>query len=112
MDAVLFSVMPSPVGALTLRWSADALTGLSFDSSASRTRRRAWTQDDAALAPVRSQLEAYFSGERTAFDLPLAFAGTPFQQRVWKALLEIPYGTTTSYGELAERVGRPKYPGA
>jgi len=53
------------------------------------------------------QLEAYFAGELTAFDLPLAPGGSQFQQRVWAALQEIPYGRTESYGELAERIGSP-----
>ena len=53
------------------------------------------------------QLEAYFAGELTTFDLPLAPRGSGFQQRVWAALQEIPYGRTESYGELAERIGSP-----
>src|SRR5689334_4045169 len=53
------------------------------------------------------QLTAYFAGRLTQFDLPLAMAGTEFQQRVWRALVEIPYGETRSYGELARGIGRP-----
>ena len=53
------------------------------------------------------QLTAYFAGELDTFDLPLAPRGTPFQRTVWAALQEIPYGETTSYGELAEQIGRP-----
>ena len=53
------------------------------------------------------QLDAYFAGELTRFDLPLAPLGSDFQQRVWAALREIPYGRTESYGELAERIGSP-----
>src|SRR5689334_20263066 len=56
---------------------------------------------------VIEQLDAYFTGRLTDFDLPLALAGTPFQRQVWAALQEIPYGETVSYGELAERIGRP-----
>lgn len=54
------------------------------------------------------QLDEYFSGKRTAFDIPLLFAGTDFQKRVWHKLLEIPYGLTLSYGELAKQLGIPK----
>lgn len=61
-------------------------------------------------AEVASQLDAYLAGERTEFDLPLAPLGSPFEQSVWTALQEIPYGETVSYGELALRIGRP--PGA
>ncbi|MEO0558749.1 MAG: methylated-DNA--[protein]-cysteine S-methyltransferase [Bacteroidota bacterium] len=62
--------------------------------------------DGTDSEPAR-QLEAYFAGERTVFDLELAPEGTPFQQQVWAALGEIPYGQTISYGELATRLGRP-----
>ena len=62
---------------------------------------------DELLETATRQLEEYFSGSRTEFELPLAAEGTPFQQRVWAALREIPYGETWSYGELAEHIGRP-----
>ena len=65
-----------------------------------------WNHDDAAFGDVVSQLGEYFEGRRRQFDLPLAPAGTPFQQRVWSALLDIPYGETISYGELASRIGQ------
>ncbi len=54
------------------------------------------------------ELQAYFAGERRTFDWPLAPAGTPFQQAVWAALREIPYGETRTYGQIAARIGRPK----
>ncbi len=60
-----------------------------------------------ALRTAAAQLEEYFSGTRTSFSLPLAPRGTAFQLDVWKALADIPYGVTTTYGELARRVGRP-----
>lgn len=53
------------------------------------------------------QLQEYFAGKRTAFDLPLELEGTPFQLAVWKAMLEIPYGETRTYGQLAAAIGRP-----
>ncbi len=65
-----------------------------------------WEQRDDAFDDVGTQLMEYFDGRRRQFDLPLAPNGTPFQQRVWKALLDIPYGETISYGELAARIGR------
>ena len=65
-------------------------------------------EPDAEPFPLlRRQLGEYFAGERTAFELPLAPAGTPFQRIVWDALLAIPYGETRSYGELAAAVGKP-----
>ena len=54
------------------------------------------------------QLEEYFAGERKTFDVPLDLWGTPFQQEVWKALLQIPYGETRSYQDIAQSVGNPK----
>jgi methylated-DNA-[protein]-cysteine S-methyltransferase len=64
-------------------------------------------RDAAPFKAAADQLDAYFDGERTRFDLPLAPLGSEFQQRVWAALLEIPYGQTESYGELAQRIGSP-----
>lgn len=112
MSVVYYSVVPSPVGPLTLRWVGEALTGLAFDHSGIRSRRREWVRDDERLAAVRLQLEEYFRGERRTFDVPLAFEGSPFQLLVWNALLEVGFGSTVSYGELAVRIGQPKWPGA
>jgi methylated-DNA-[protein]-cysteine S-methyltransferase len=112
MTPSYYSIMPSAVGPLTLRWSGDALVGVSFENAPILAQRGEWVRDDACLAPVRAQLEAYFCGERTSFDLPLAPRGTPFQERVWRGLREIPFGTTMSYGELARRIGSPSWTGA
>ncbi len=64
------------------------------------------SDDDPVLVAAAEQLASYFAGERTDFDLPLAPTGTPFQQEVWAALRQIPYGTTASYGEIAAGLGR------
>ncbi len=113
MKPIYYSVMPSAVGPLTLRWAGDALVGVHFDNHSILAQKRDWIHDDAPLTPARAQLEEYFRGERTSFDLPLAFEGcTPFQASVWRALTEIPYGTTMSYGELARRIGQANWPGA
>lgn len=66
-----------------------------------------WVEDPAAFREVMGQFDEYFAGSRATFDLALAPAGTPFQQRVWAELARIPAGTTVTYGELARRVGRP-----
>ncbi len=64
--------------------------------------------DERAIARVRKQVEEYCAGKRTEFDLELAPIGTEFQRAVWNALLEIPYGETRSYGEIARAIGQPK----
>jgi methylated-DNA-[protein]-cysteine S-methyltransferase len=66
-----------------------------------------WQQSDAPFTAVREQLAGYFAGERQQFDLPIKLAGTPFQQRVWQELVRIPFGTTITYAQLAQRVGKP-----
>jgi methylated-DNA-[protein]-cysteine S-methyltransferase len=100
-----WDVYESPLGPLTLRAGPRGLTGLAFPGRASGLAEDA--RDTGALAAAAAQLEAYFAGERRAFDLPLDLAGTPFRRRVWAELQRIPYGETVSYTELAERVGRP-----
>lgn len=65
-------------------------------------------KDIALCKEVRQQLEEYFLGKRLEFDLPLVIEGTPFRKKVWQALMEIPYGETRSYGELAAYIGKPK----
>jgi methylated-DNA-[protein]-cysteine S-methyltransferase len=66
-----------------------------------------WRADDRAFADVVEQLDAYFAGDRTVFDVRLHFDGTEFQQRVWRALLGIPFGETRTYGALAAQIGSP-----
>ena len=102
------TTMESPVGTLTLTAVDGRLTGLHLDGQRHAPASSAdWERDDAGLAGVVEQLEAYFAGSREAFDVPLELSGTEFQRNVWAGLLEIPYGETMSYGELARRVGRP-----
>ncbi|MFJ5303055.1 methylated-DNA--[protein]-cysteine S-methyltransferase [Streptomyces sp. NPDC088350] len=100
----------SPLGELLLTGekspTGTTLTSLSLPDHPliGPDRRR----DDPAFTEATRQLSAYFAGHLTRFRLPLAAAGTAFQQRVWQALDEIPYGTTTTYGALAERLGVPR----
>jgi len=108
MDQQFFSVTDSPIGKLMLIGDGHALTGLYMESYRSAwARQKELQRDDAALKTTREQLGAYFAGELKDFDLALHGAGTEFQQTVWRALCEIPYGETTSYGELARRIGQP-----
>jgi len=100
--------MPSPLGPLVLVGTGDALTAIGLPSGRDGFEPDpSWIETTAPFAEPVRQLEAYFAGTLRRFDLRLAPAGTPFQQRVWQALLEIPYGETVSYSELARRIGRP-----
>ncbi|MFN8074928.1 MAG: methylated-DNA--[protein]-cysteine S-methyltransferase [Kineosporiaceae bacterium] len=111
------AVVDSPVGPLTLVADQGALTGVFMDAQAHRPEGSRFGErvephpdgdaDARVLAEAARQLEEYFAGGRREFDLPLAARGTAFQERVWAALREIPYGTTWSYGRLAEHIGAP-----
>jgi methylated-DNA-[protein]-cysteine S-methyltransferase len=103
------TVVDSPCGELTLVARGDALTHLYMTGQRHRPAEETFGPrgDSPVFAAARAQLDAYFAGELTRFDLPLTFIGTPFQQRVWSALREIPYGETVSYGELATLLGNP-----
>jgi methylated-DNA-[protein]-cysteine S-methyltransferase len=105
--APIYTTMPSPVGELLLSGRDGALTGLTMHRGAAPPVHTSWRRDDAMFAGAREQLHEYFAGTRTDFDLALAPAGTEFQQRVWRALCEIPYGDTTSYGAIARQLGTP-----
>ena len=98
-----YTTTPSPIGRLTLTGSEDALTGLFVERDHVDAHK-----DAAPFGSVVDQLERYWSGELTEFDVPIDLDGTPFQVRVWNALRDIPYGETISYRTLAERIGNPK----
>jgi O-6-methylguanine DNA methyltransferase len=102
-----FVCIESPLGPLLLGAEDGALTLLWMSPLPERETGGADSRDRAVLALAKEQLDSYFAGDLTAFDLPLAPRGTPFQQRVWSALVEIPFGETVSYGSLATRLGRP-----
>lgn len=98
----------SPIGELLLLGDGQALHGLYMQDGRKPMRIASqWRRSAAAFADVLAQLREYFAGERTTFDTRLSMAGNPFELRVWRALAEIPYGETVSYGEIARRVGAP-----
>ena len=107
--------VPSPIGDIVFAWRDDALRALYFCDH--RDRMLAWFQSrfpDLEMRPrehrgFRRRVERYFEGDFTAFEgARLEPGGTPFQQKVWHALLDIPVGRTSGYGELAARIGAPK----
>jgi methylated-DNA-[protein]-cysteine S-methyltransferase len=108
MTTQLYTTIQSPIGELLLAGDGKALHRLDM-----REGRRPvkidprWERREPPFADVVRQLEEYFAGVRRTFEVPLELAGNPFERRVWAALLEIPYGTTVSYGEIARRVGEP-----
>jgi methylated-DNA-[protein]-cysteine S-methyltransferase len=100
--------MASPVGTLTLVADDSGLQEINFSRAGQPAPLHSGCdQDESRFTEVVRQLRAYFAGELEDFDLPLAPKGTPFQQKVWSELCNIPYGETISYGELARRIGNP-----
>jgi methylated-DNA-[protein]-cysteine S-methyltransferase len=103
--------MESPVGKLKLvasektlvaiRWGSDDADGAGLGEALEDERQ-------TILVETERQLKEYFEGKRQSFSIPLDMRGTPFQRSVWQALLEIPFGETRSYGQIAKQVGRPK----
>jgi methylated-DNA-[protein]-cysteine S-methyltransferase len=104
-----FTHFDSPIGRLLLTSDRTALTGLYMERGREAQSTDGWAEDGTAepLARALLQLHEYFAGTRRTFDVPLRLAGTVFQQRVWRGLQEIPYGETSSYGQLAGRIGKP-----
>lgn len=100
------TTIATPLGMLVAVATDAAVTALHFPEEA-----HPFVQEDhrenRIVEQLRAELAAYFAGTLTEFDLPLAPRGTPFQQRVWNALREIPYGATVSYRLIAERIGKP-----
>ena len=96
----------SPVGALLLVAGDRALVAIDLPGAA--RERGPEAPDHPVLSRAAAQLAEYFAGRRKAFDLPLAPAGTPFQQAVWRALADIPFGETRTYAGLARALGRPR----
>jgi len=106
----LYKLMPSPVGKLTLVSNLSALVAILWEKERPGRVRLGTMQednDDPTLLEAERQLKAYFGGERNRFDVPLRFQGTEFQKKVWNALLDIPYGETRTYGEIAAAIGNP-----
>jgi methylated-DNA-[protein]-cysteine S-methyltransferase len=102
----LYSTVSSPIGELMLCGDDDSLTALHLPGHWPKPAA-GWRRDDARFADVARQLEEYFAGERTTFDVAMRMQGGPFEREVWAELLQIPYGETASYGEIARRVGKP-----
>ncbi len=95
----------SPIGPLEIGLTREKLCALNF---VSEIKARPFPLDFPLYFEVQKQLDEYFSGQRKSFNLPLSLSGTVFQQAVWQRLLQIPYGTTASYKDIAVSLGREK----
>ena len=104
-----YCYLDTPIGELLLAGNEEALCLVSFpEGSMRREPEPDWIYKEKPFKAARQQLTEYFAGERREFDLPLKLSGTEFQMSVLHALQKIPYGETTSYSDIAERIGRPK----
>ena len=103
MSETYAGTLDTPIGPALLVGREGPLSGLYLD----REPNPAWVADEGRLDPVRVQVTEYFDGDRKEFDLPLAPTGTPFQLAVWDVLLEVGYGETASYADIARRIGKP-----
>ena len=100
--------MDTPIGPLLLVGCGTRLAAIFFQSGPHPKRvPPEWIPSERPFQIVMRQLKEYFAGRRRHFDVPLEPTGTPFQRAVWQELTQIPYGASTSYGEIARRIGRP-----
>lgn len=100
----MINIFHSPIGQIQISGTETHISSIQFVDSSTTHSASDWVLGKEA----QLQLEEYFSGMRTHFDLPLAPEGTDFQQAVWQALQTIPFGKTASYGEIAAAIGKPK----
>ena len=106
---IIYRFHPSPVGPLLIAASDVGVHAIEFHAPRHAVARDArWIEGDHPLLDaLAAQLDAYFAGARTTFDLPLAPEGTDFQRTVWHALATIPFGATCTYADIAARIGKP-----
>ncbi len=104
-----FGYAATPLGRVLVVSTDTELVGLYFDAHERTPEvQEAEAVDSVPLIAIAAQLDEYFRGERSTFDVPLRLDGTPFQRAVWSALLEIPYGTTWTYAQIAGQLGNPR----
>lgn len=109
METIYFTRTDSPAGPLLLALSSRGLMKLEFDrSQASEGDQQNWQESRTELQPWLDQLNEYFEGYRHEFSLPLDLRGTEFQLKCWHALLDIPYGETRSYRDIARAIEHPQ----
>ncbi len=109
MNSIQYT-MPSPVGEIYIVASSKGLNGVFWHKQDVKCTAKLNAQQpaDRFILKAVKQLKEYFAGQRRAFDLDLNFTGTPFQNRVWKALAQIPFGETVAYKDIARKIDHPK----
>jgi methylated-DNA-[protein]-cysteine S-methyltransferase len=109
METAFYFRTPSPVGPLFLAASKKGLVRLEFEARVQHLNPKTlrFSESREVLAPYLEQINQYFAGQRREFSIPLDLRGTTFQLKCWQALLDIPYGETRSYGDLARAIGHP-----
>jgi methylated-DNA-[protein]-cysteine S-methyltransferase len=106
---MIYDTIESPLGRIVLGGNGEALSFVGLPESRKPfSIPDQWNRDPQSFAEAKRQFDAYFSGGLNEFTLKLSPQGTEFRLRVWKALCTIPYATTISYAELAQRIGNPK----
>ncbi len=102
---MFFDLLPSPLGELTICADDSGITAVAFPGEIAC---HGAANPNALVRKAVAQLQGYFAGRRTVFDLPLHAGGTRFQRAVWRALCAVPYGSTASYGDIAVAIGSPR----
>jgi methylated-DNA-[protein]-cysteine S-methyltransferase len=103
METAFCQYYKSPIGLIEIQATEHALTSLVFAENKSRK-----TKNNHILKQTKSELDEYFNKKRKVFDIPILFLGTDFQASVWYALMSIPFGSVTSYHDIAIKLGNPK----
>ncbi|MFT5697428.1 MAG: methylated-DNA-[protein]-cysteine S-methyltransferase [Desulforhopalus sp.] len=98
----------APIGQLLLVGKENTLTGIYFPKTWTDENIGGYVEKKSNFTLITKQLDEYFSGKRQVFNLLLEMTGTKFQKQVWQELTKIPYGTTSSYGEIAKQINNPK----
>ncbi len=107
-EPTIYTTIKSPFGILVIAGVAGKIRSVRVVTDAGRfAAQPSWRRADYEFAEARAQVAAYFAGKLRKFSLPLELVGTPFQKDAWRILRAVPYGTTTTYGEIARTMGRP-----
>jgi O-6-methylguanine DNA methyltransferase len=111
METLSYSRMDSPIGPLNIAVSAKGLVALEFERGnfpPAKSKNLLWENSPGKTKPFKRELNEYFSGKRREFTFPIDLRGTPFQLQCWSALLNIPYGETRTYADIARAVRKPQ----